>query len=54
MNEQEKVLERVEVEVSTRQDRERRAHLEPKEIEPGAEIAWRSYDRRNIPIRWRV
>jgi hypothetical protein len=53
MSEREKVLEPVEVEVSTQQERERREWLEPKEIAPGAEIGWRSYDRRNVPNRWR-
>ncbi len=55
MSQQEQILEPVEVEVSTRQERERRrTQGERKQIEAGAEIGWRSYDRRNIPARWRV
>jgi hypothetical protein len=42
MAESEQVLERIEVEVSTRQERERRERLEQKPIDFDAEIGWRS------------
>jgi hypothetical protein len=54
MSERDKVLEPVEVEVSTRQERERRERAERKQIESDSEIDWRSYSRRNIPSRWRA
>ncbi len=55
MSEQERVLERVDVEVSTREQRERRERAEHKrEIDQDSEIDWRSYERRSIPNRWRA
>ncbi len=54
MSQQEKVSEPVEVEVSTRQERERREQLERKQIERDAQLDGRSYDRRAIPSRWRA
>ncbi len=54
MGDCEQELEPVKVDVSTRQERERRERLEHKPIEPDAEIGWRSYDRRSIPNRWRA
>ncbi len=55
MSEQERALERIEVEVNTRQERERRERAEHlRQIEQDAEIDWRSYERRSIPNRWRA
>ncbi len=54
MSQQEQVLEPVEVEVSTLQDRERRERLEPRPIERDAVVDWRSYARHDIPSRWRA
>ncbi len=51
MSEQKRALEPVEVEVSTRQEREQ---LTIKPVEPGDVIDWRSYDRRRVPSRWRA
>ncbi len=54
MSQQEQVLEPVEVEVSTRQERERRERLEPKPIEREAVIDWSSYQRHSTPRRWQA
>ncbi len=54
MSEREQTLEPVVVDVSTRQDRERRERLEPKPIEQDVEVDWRSYARHTIPARWRA
>ncbi len=54
MSEQKQVLEPVEVEVSTRREREQREQLTIKPVEPGDVIDWRSYDRRSVPSRWRA
>ncbi len=55
MSEREQVPERIEVEVSTRQERERREQAEHlQQIQRDNEIDWRSYERRNVPNRWRA
>ncbi len=54
MSERERVLEPVEVEVSTLQERERREQAARRQIERDSEIDWRSYDRRSTPTRWKV
>jgi hypothetical protein len=54
MSEQKQALEPIEVEVSTRQERERREQMTNKQIEPGDVIDWRSYARQSMPIRWRT
>jgi hypothetical protein len=54
MSEQERTLEPVEVEVTTRQERERRQRAERRQIEQDSEIDWRSYDRHSTPSRWHV
>jgi hypothetical protein len=54
MGDCEQELEPVEVELSTRQENDQWERHEHKQIERDAEINWRSYDRRNIPRRWRA
>ncbi len=54
MSQQDQVLEPVEVEASTRQERERQERLVPKPIEQEAVIDWRSYQRHSTPRRWRA
>jgi hypothetical protein len=55
MNEREQALERIEVEVSSREERERRERAQQRqEIERDSQIDWRSYERRSIPNRWRA
>ncbi len=54
MSERERELMPFEVDVSTREQRERRERAEPKRIEQDSEIDWRSYGRRSIPNRWKA